>query len=257
MHTNDPLVQSANYWKIYKFKTEKSSNLYTAYGCLVWLDSLVPQPTCSWKWHPDTCQLGNPTRTRARGKNVLITFPTQVVCNQNSILPFQMKREKLVFKGILHQKIFYCLNLIFWIIMGCGIARFGRKGLKTTETWKFWSQILSPGVLRRGAPGVSRHSTMGFRGAAQGFRGTARWGFEAQHHGVSRGSNTDKTLQWFIISRCPSRSLVIRWCWQMAPPLETPWRCASKPQVRRASKPLGTNFETKIFKFRWFLGPSD
>merc|ERR1712117_409812 len=24
-------------------------------------------------------------------------------------------------------KIFYCLNLIFWIIMGCGIARFGRK----------------------------------------------------------------------------------------------------------------------------------
>merc|ERR1712185_534164 len=42
-----------------------------------------------------------------------------------------------------------------------------------------------------------------------------------------------------------------------APPLETPWRRASKPQVRRASKPLGTNFETKIFKFRWFLGPSD
>ena len=30
---------------------------------------------------------------------------------------------------------------------------------------------------------------MGFRGAAQGFRGTAPWGFEAQHHGVSRGSN--------------------------------------------------------------------
>ena len=22
----------------------------------------LPQPTCSWKWHPDTCQLGNPTR---------------------------------------------------------------------------------------------------------------------------------------------------------------------------------------------------
>ena len=42
-----------------------------------------------------------------------------------------------------------------------------------------------------------------------------------------------------------------------APPLETPWCCASKPQVRRASKPLGTNFETKIFKFWWFLGPSD
>ena len=76
-------------------------------------------------------------------------------------------------KGILHQKIFYCLNLIFWIVMGCGIARFGRRGLKTTETWKFWSQNLSPGVLRRGAPGVSRHSTMGFRGAAP-------WGFKGQ-----------------------------------------------------------------------------
>ena len=70
------------------------------------------------------------------------------------------------FRGILHQKNFYRLNLIFWIVMGCGIARFGRRGLKTTETWKFWSQNLSPGVLRRGAPGVSRHSAMGFRGAA-------------------------------------------------------------------------------------------
>ena len=39
-----------------------------------------------------------------------------------------------LFKGILHQKNFYRLNLIFWIVMGCGIARFGRKGLKTTET---------------------------------------------------------------------------------------------------------------------------
>ena len=38
------------------------------------------------------------------------------------------------FKGILHQKNFYRLNLIFWIVMGCGISRFGRRGLKTTET---------------------------------------------------------------------------------------------------------------------------
>ena len=28
-----------------------------------WPCSQVPQPTCSWKWHPDTCQLGNPTMT--------------------------------------------------------------------------------------------------------------------------------------------------------------------------------------------------
>ena len=32
-------------------------------------------------------------------------------------------------KGILHQKIFYRLNLIFWIVMGCGIADFDRRGL--------------------------------------------------------------------------------------------------------------------------------
>ena len=29
---------------------------------------------------------------------------------------------------------------------------------------------------------------MGFRGAAQGFRGAAPWGFEARRHGVSRRS---------------------------------------------------------------------
>ena len=29
------------------------------------------------------------------------------------------------------------------------------------------------------------------------------------------------------------------------------------PMWHRESKPLGTNFETKIFKFWWFLGPSD
>ena len=37
-------------------------------------------------------------------------------------------------KGILPPKKFYRLNLIFWIGMGCGIAHFGRRGLKTTET---------------------------------------------------------------------------------------------------------------------------
>ena len=109
-------------------------------------------------------------------------------------------------KGILHQKNFYRPNLIFWIVMGCGIARFGRRGLKITKTWKFWSQNLSPGVSRRSRPGVSRHSTRGFEAQHQGFRGAATWGFEGQQHGVSRGSNTDRTPQWFIISCCPSRS---------------------------------------------------
>ena len=54
---------------------------------------------------------------------------------ENSNVDFEDKASiVMILKGILHQKIFYCLNLIFWIIMGCGIARFGRKGLKTTKT---------------------------------------------------------------------------------------------------------------------------
>ena len=37
--------------------------------------------------------------------------------------------KSIYIKGILHQKIFYRLNLIFWIVMGCGIADFDRRGL--------------------------------------------------------------------------------------------------------------------------------
>ena len=32
-------------------------------------------------------------------------------------------------KGIVHQFFFRCSNLIFWIVMGCGIADFVRRGL--------------------------------------------------------------------------------------------------------------------------------
>ena len=81
-------------------------------------------------------------------------------------------------KGILHQKFFYRLNLIFWIVMGCGIARLITRDL------------------------------------------------EGQREMINH---------WSVLS--------------VLLPLETPWCCASKP--------LGTNFETKIFKFWWFLGPSD
>ena len=113
----------------------------------------------------------------------------------------------------------------------------------------------------------------------------------------------DKSLKSFISGAAP-RNPMAPPLETPAPPLETPWRRASKPQVRRASKPLGTKglatyrkakitftfhfsmltlsnaflnknnrkiksesgvsfamasqpFETKIFKFRWFLGPSD
>ena len=32
-------------------------------------------------------------------------------------------------KGIVHNFFLYCSNLIFWIVMECGIADFGRRGL--------------------------------------------------------------------------------------------------------------------------------
>ena len=38
-------------------------------------------------------------------------------------------KEFLVLKGIVHQFFCYRSNLIFWIVMGCGIADFGRRGL--------------------------------------------------------------------------------------------------------------------------------
>ena len=35
----------------------------------------------------------------------------------------------IAIKGIVHQFFFRCSNLIFWIVMGCGIADFVRRGL--------------------------------------------------------------------------------------------------------------------------------
>ena len=32
-----------------------------------------------------------------------------------------------ILKGSYYKKIFYCPNLIFWILMGCGKAGFGQK----------------------------------------------------------------------------------------------------------------------------------
>ena len=80
------------------------------------------------------------------GAKAVNTFWTKVIKrdagedSEETVLLPQRKQftiinsDKKQFKGILHQKIFYCLNLIFCIIMGCGIARFGRRCLKTTET---------------------------------------------------------------------------------------------------------------------------
>ena len=40
-----------------------------------------------------------------------------------TLIWFIQKSEANLINGILHQKNFYRLNLIFWIVMGCGIAR--------------------------------------------------------------------------------------------------------------------------------------
>ena len=91
-------------------------------------------------------------------------------------------------------KIFYRLTLIIWIVMGCGIARFGRRGLKTTENFALSLEVPSD---------------------YQGPRGTAQ---------------NDKSLKSFISGAAPRNPLAL--------PLETPWRCPSKP-LRRPSKPHG------------------
>ena len=42
-----------------------------------------------------------------------------------------------------------------------------------------------------------------------------------------------------------------------AAPLEVQWRRLSRSAVWHPSRSQGTNFETKIVRFRWFLGNSD
>ena len=75
-------------------------------------------------------------------------------------------------KGIVPLKKIFRLNLIFWIVMGCGFAGFGQRGLKTTQTWKFWSQLLSSWDL-------------------QGCRSSALQGHLSRSHGAApRGSRS-------------------------------------------------------------------
>ena len=52
--------------------------------------------------------------------------------------------------------------------MGCGIADFGRRGLKTPQTQDFWVFILSPGTSTRGATWDLDSRRRGPQLAAQG-----------------------------------------------------------------------------------------
>ena len=68
---------------------------------------------------------------------------------------------------------------------------------------KYWEQLF---LMFRKITFLSKRQY--FPSSIQGVS-KMRHGSTAQRHGVSRGSATDKRLQWFIISRCPSRSHLI------------------------------------------------
>ena len=101
-------------------------------------ESAAALPKRKKKSSPSTLRRNAARREKFLNRKVEKASVVEVQCPpgiSHTPVPFSaMEVERESFKGILHQKIFYCLNLIFWIIMGCGIARFGRKGLKTTET---------------------------------------------------------------------------------------------------------------------------
>ena len=81
--------------------------------------------------------------------------------NEERFAKLQQKsefRKALCIKGIVHN---FRSDLIFWIVMGCGIGDFAQRGLKMPKTQDFWVFILSPGDLDS-----RRH--MGPRLAAQG-----------------------------------------------------------------------------------------
>ena len=68
-----------------------------------------------------------------------------------------------IYKGILHQKIFYRLNLIFWIVMGCGIA--AHLGFRGTARWGLEGR--RHGVWRGGAL-IKHFSDLSFHAVPRG-----------------------------------------------------------------------------------------
>ena len=121
--------------------------------------------------------------------------------------------------------------------MGCGTTRFDRGAQKPPKLEEFWLKICPWGI----------------QGAADlGFWGTAIWGL--------RGRNMETQGAATLIEHLSALSFpAVPWGPFGAPwgPISCFFRLASKSQVHFASKSLGSNLETKSFKFRWFLGPSD
>ena len=117
------------------------------------------------------------------------------------------------------------------------------RGLQARRKWGFEARREG---FQGTAAGVSRQGEVGFRGAATLIELLSALSFPA----VPRGPI------WGFEGR--------RWLNPTSPCLETPpavprnpFYHASKPHLRRASRSLGTKSGPKIFKFRWFLGPSE
>ena len=81
VNTCSTLVQ----WESHTLSTPTSDNSPSFQ-----VHSQLPQPTCSWKWHPNTCQLGNPTTSP---KNADIHRNISVKCP-----PFFFYRDNFIFK---------------------------------------------------------------------------------------------------------------------------------------------------------------
>ena len=86
------------------------------------------------------------------------------------------------------QLFYFRSELIFWIELGCGIADFGRRGLKTPQTQDFWVFILSPGTSTRGATWDLDSRRQGPRLAAQGTSTRGANGRESRSLGAASRS---------------------------------------------------------------------
>ena len=158
-------------------------------------------------------------------------------------------------KGIVPQSISYRLiNLIFWIVMGCGIARFGWRGLKTTKTWKFspWDLKGHRTDLEGRRNGTSRGSAMGRRGAIHfGRRGAAPWDLKvrgAPSLEVPGDKLWDQSLGgWF---HCYVLFLLCTYLMQVGPG----FYCTGPP-FNRSSRRMGNLFIVFLSRmyFYWLL----
>ena len=74
-------------------------------------------------------------------------------------------------KRLSHKKIF-CVNLIFWIVMGCGMGWFGMRGLKTLK--------LENGAALRGG-------SMGLQGCRRDLEGWRISNLKVLRHRTTRG----------------------------------------------------------------------